>query len=106
MGTTNTFADKLRKMQKDLDVPMTTLLLLYDYVGEFDSEYFEDAYYGKWESKEEFSSYYAESIGLLDNVPDEIKRYFDWSAWTEDLLTSELIWLEDEGATEGHVFYI
>ena len=39
----------------------------------------------------------ADDIGLLDGVPEEIARYFDWSAWTRDLAMDYSVYDDPEG---------
>ena len=46
---------------------------------------FEERYCGKWESFDDYARQVADYIGLLAGEPEEITRYFDWSAWTRDL---------------------
>ena len=46
---------------------------------------FEERYQGHWDTFAEYAENLADDIGLLDGVPEEIARYFDWSAWTRDL---------------------
>lgn len=46
---------------------------------------FEDRYCGEWGSFRDYAENLADDIGLLDGVPEEIARYFDWDAWTRDL---------------------
>lgn len=46
---------------------------------------FEDAYAGEWDSFREYAEQLADDIDLLRNVPEEIKGYFHWDAWTRDL---------------------
>jgi antirestriction protein len=46
---------------------------------------FEDAYAGEWESFREYAGDYADSIGLLSDVPELVATYFDWDAWARDL---------------------
>ena len=46
---------------------------------------FDERYQGHWESFEDYAVELADNIGLLADVPEEIARYFDWSAWTRDL---------------------
>ena len=61
-----------------------------DYVTEGDTDLpsiseFEESYCGEWDSFEDYAENLADNTGLLDNIPEEIARYFDWSAWTRDL---------------------
>lgn len=46
---------------------------------------FEERYCGTWASFREFAENLADDIALLDGIPDEIARYFDWQSWTRDL---------------------
>ena len=46
---------------------------------------FEDRYCGDHESFTDYAHGLAEDIGLLDDVPEEVARYFNWEAWTRDL---------------------
>ena len=61
-----------------------------DYVAEGDTDLpsisdFEERYCGEWDSFEDYAEQLADDIGLLDGVPEEIARYFDWDSWTRDL---------------------
>lgn len=46
---------------------------------------FEERFCGAWDSFREYAEHLADEIGLLNEVPDEVARYFDWAAWTRDL---------------------
>ncbi|WP_336670102.1 antirestriction protein ArdA [Tsukamurella sp. USMM236] len=46
---------------------------------------FEDAYAGEWSSFRDYADEYLASTGLLDHVPDEVKGYFDLTAYARDL---------------------
>lgn len=46
---------------------------------------FEERYCGEWDSFRDYAESLADDIGLLDGVPEEIARYFDWRSWTRDL---------------------
>lgn len=61
-----------------------------DYVAEGNSDLpsisdFEERYCGEWESFDDYASELADDIGLLNEIPDEVARYFDWRSWTRDL---------------------
>lgn len=61
-----------------------------DYVSEGTGELpvvsdFGERYSGQWGSFDDYARQLADEIGLLNNVPEEIARYFDWQAWTRDL---------------------
>ncbi|KKK92426.1 hypothetical protein LCGC14_2703040 [marine sediment metagenome] len=56
-----------------------------------------EAYSGSAENDEEFAEEYAESTGMLYDVPDSLKRYFDYSAFARDLMM-------DFNEENGHYF--
>ena len=58
---------------------------------------FEERYCGAWDSFREYAEQLADDIGLLDGVPEEIARYFDWSAWTRDLAFDYSPYVDPEG---------
>ncbi len=50
-----------------------------------DVDEFMDAYLGKWADEEAYASEYADSTGLLDSVPEDLRGYFDMAAWARDM---------------------
>lgn len=54
-----------------------------DFVSLYDDFY--EAYCGEWSSEEDFAIQFVEDCGMLDNVPDSMKNYFDWAAFSRDL---------------------
>ena len=58
---------------------------------------FEERYCGAWDSFREYAENLADDIGLLADVPEEITRYFDWSAWTRDLAFDYSTYDDPEG---------
>lgn len=46
---------------------------------------FEERYTGEWDSFYEYAHQLADEVGLLNGVDEEIARYFNWDAWTNDL---------------------
>ena len=65
-------------------------MLSGDYVEEDDGlpsvSDFEERYCGEWGSFREYAEQLADDIGLLNDVREEIARYFDWDAWARDLM--------------------
>lgn len=47
---------------------------------------FKNTYSGEWENVEEFATNIAEERGLFDGAQEELVQYFDWDAWTNDIL--------------------
>ena len=46
---------------------------------------FEERYCGCWDSFEDYAYQLAEDTCLMEDWPEEAKRFFDWEAWTRDL---------------------
>ena len=46
---------------------------------------FEERYCGQWSDFDEYARNLADESGLLDGIPEEIERYFDWDSWIRDL---------------------
>jgi antirestriction protein len=59
----------------------------------------EEAYAGIASSDVEFAEELADSIGLLDEVPDNLKMYFDMAAFARDLM------INDYHEHNGHYFH-
>ena len=73
-----------------------------NYVTEGDTDLpsiagFEERYHGHWESFEDYARELADVVGLLDGVPEEIARYFDWGYWTRDLAFDYSTYDDPEG---------
>ena len=45
----------------------------------------QDKCMGEWSSEEDFAQQFADDCCMLENVPDSIKNYFDYSAFARDL---------------------
>ena len=58
---------------------------------------FEERYQGAWDSFRDYAEQLADDIGLLDGVPEEIARYFDWRAWIRDLAFDYSTYDDPEG---------
>lgn len=59
----------------------------------------EDRYQGEYSSREDFAAEMVESTGLLDQVPENIRCYFDYDAFGRDLL------LDGYSEHNDHYFY-
>lgn len=67
---------------------------LADLVG-----YDEDNYCGQWSQFQEYAEQFADEVGLLDDVRQEVANYFDWESWSRDL---EIDYYYDNGT--GHTW--
>lgn len=53
--------------------------------GCLNASHFNDSYCGSWQEFGIYATNHAADIGLLDDIPDEIAMYFNWSVWISDL---------------------
>jgi hypothetical protein len=70
-----------------------------DWQGSWDSEAFESAYMGFYNSEEAFADQYIDDTGMLSDVPEHLRWYFDIERFSRDLFCGDY-WF-DEG---GYVF--
>ena len=59
---------------------------------------FREAYQGEWDSEEDFARNIVEECGMLDNVPESLKDYFDFERYADELFR----W--DYDFQDGYVF--
>ena len=57
-------------------------------------------YCGEWHSEEEFAENQIEELGILDEVPEHLRRFFDIEAYAEELFRY------DYDFTDGFVFRV
>lgn len=69
-----------------------------EYSGECDYDAFDDAYRGEADSEEAYAVEMVGECGLLDEVPESLRGYFDFSAYARDLFSCEFVF------ERGHVF--
>ncbi|KKI44078.1 antirestriction protein ArdA [Hafnia alvei] len=69
-----------------------------EYTGESDYEVFDDAYRGEAESEEDYAQEMVEDNGLLNEVPESLRYYFDFEAYARDLFSSGYVF------HDGYVF--
>ena len=70
------------------------------YLSIFDGDYddFRYRYQGEFKDEEDFAYEFLESIGELNRIPENLRYYFDYEAFSRDLF------LCDYTFVEGHVF--
>jgi len=70
----------------------------YAYLGCFGLDYcygddiigdFRRQYEGEFSSEADFAQYLVEELGMLNDVPDNVKSYFDYDAFARDLFLSD-----------------
>ncbi|HBQ0175340.1 TPA: antirestriction protein ArdA, partial [Klebsiella pneumoniae] len=65
-----------------------------DYTGECDYDAFDEAYCGEAESEADFAYGFVEDHGLLNEVPESLRVYFDYEAYARDLFSSGYVFHE------------
>lgn len=68
------------------------------YTGRCDYDAFENAYCGEAESEEAFATGQLEDSGVLNEIPEALRGYFDYEAWARDLFLNEY------DLVDGYVF--
>jgi len=61
-------------------------------------EQFHDAFMGQAESELDYIYDYVDETGMLDNVPDEVRNYFDYESYARDRFIDDFIFIN------GYVF--
>nr|WP_279079135.1 antirestriction protein ArdA [Hafnia alvei] len=69
-----------------------------EYTGQCDYDAFDDAYRGEAESEEDYAVEMVEDNGLLHDVPEQLRYYFDFEAYARDLFSSGYVF------HDGYVF--
>lgn len=52
-------------------------------------ENFEEAYQGEWDSEREYAENLLDDLGELDKIPEHLRYYFDYDAYTRDLFIND-----------------
>ena len=68
--------------------------------SEVSFEEFREAYCGKWDSEEEFTEQLVDDLGILDEIPEHLRRFFDMEAYSEELFRY------DYDFTDGFVYRV
>ena len=66
--------------------------------GSWNQRGFEEAYSGEADSEVAFTEQWVDEVGLLENVSDDLKSYFDYEAYARDLFINDFTFLD------GYVF--
>jgi antirestriction protein len=75
----------------------------HEVTDDFESD-FEDAFRGVWDSERDFTEDFVESLGLLADAPEDLKRYFDYEAYARDLFINDF-WSSELSDYSVAVFY-
>jgi antirestriction protein len=70
----------------------------FDNCGVASLDTVEEAYAGEWRSDEDFATDLLEQCGDLDSIPENLRYYFDYSAYARDLMISDYF------ESNGHYF--
>lgn len=97
------------RMSLDTLVAVNTAILEHGeafqvWLDEMDGDYedvdaFQDAYEGQYDSELDYIYQYIEDIGMLNDVPEHIRNYFDYDAFARDVFMTDMCF-----CSGGHVF--
>lgn len=57
------------------------------------------AYRGQWMNPMEYTEYYVDSTGMLNDLPEFAQMYFDYESFSRDLFIDDVVMADD-----GYVF--
>jgi len=61
----------------------------------------EEAYQGEYSTPKEFAEHLADECGILSDMPQQYRNYFDYEAYGRDLFLSGDFWIDEDN---GFVF--
>jgi len=67
-------------------------------VKDFSLSEFEDAYRGEYSSEQDYAEQLIDDTGMLDAMPENLRNYFDYEAFTRDMF------MDGYSFIDGHVF--
>lgn len=68
------------------------------WMGEWNRAHFEETYCGKHDSERDYTEQLIDDTGMLSEMPENLRGYFDYEAYSRDLFIS------DYHFADGHVF--
>ena len=68
-------------------------------------EAFEDCYAGTWESLTEWAENFVEDAGMLSEMPENLRCYFDYAAFARDCDLNGDLWTADLESGDIAVFW-
>jgi antirestriction protein len=65
---------------------------------------FDDAYRGCWPSVEDYAYELVEDLGMLRDIPENLRNYFDYGTFARDLVLGGDIWTAPASGGEVYIF--
>jgi len=59
-------------------------------MGSFNFQSFEDAFFGRYESEVDYAKSYVDECGMLSEIPENLRYYFDYERYARDLFISDV----------------
>ena len=57
----------------------------------------QEAYIGNYNRVQDYAEEYVEETGLLDSMPDNLRFYFDYEKFAQDMILNGDIWISENG---------
>lgn len=96
----NELAESLELLD-GFDFEIVGAMLSQGYDFEYALNHYDDCYfYEGAESMEDVARQYCEDCGLLDGIPDDLKQYFDFEAYGDNMDTSGTFVFTNSGCVE------
>lgn len=89
---------KLRDAIALLNAPAGAAVAFIDWYGSWDSDAFENAFMGAYDSEEAYAEAQIEDSGMLAEMPEHLRCYFDVERFARDLFIGDYYF------NEGYVF--
>jgi antirestriction protein len=76
----------IAEVAEDRDIPVSVLIEAMGDAGADDAEDFvDDQYRGEWDSWEDMAVEFVEEMGYLEQIPENLRYYFDFAAYGRDM---------------------
>lgn len=60
----------------------------------YEAEYFEEAFMGEYGSEEDFATELLDNTGELDQIPQNLRYYFDYEMYARDLFINDFTYID------------
>lgn len=58
---------------------------------------FQESFHGEWDSEKQFAEEFTVDVGMLDQIPEHLRFYFDYDAYARDLFLGDYYSIRNQG---------